>query len=334
MRFYHINCETGKEGLGSVIFPALDPNGPIRNLNSVIDIFNIHFNLENQTLKNIRQWDAQKYDKVSWLQERWGQDLIDGIKWNPTYQVIMDAGCGTGRVTKILAQKVGTKGTIYAVDVDPNMVSQAKLNLSSFENVHVIQSDIANVSLPDKVNVIFSNAVLHWISDHRRLFGHFWELLTNALFAEKKSAGLLIAQCGGHGNLDNVRRILNQIIKLDDFESHFHDWAEPWYFAKPVDTEELLREIGFENIRVFLSDGTTNFSDRKSYSDFVSTVIMMPYLENLPNEQLKHRFLKLFLDRVEEMKLDWTLDYVRLNIMAECITPFSQSPSSATSSLD
>jgi len=80
--------------------------------------------LENQTLKNIRQWDAQKYDKVSWLQERWGQDLIDGIKWNPTYQVIMDAGCGTGRVTKILAQKVGTKGTIYAVDVDPNMVSQ------------------------------------------------------------------------------------------------------------------------------------------------------------------------------------------------------------------
>src|SRR6476659_2248287 len=160
----------------------------LENLNSVIDIFNIHFNLENQTLKNIRQGDAHKYDKVSWLQERWGQDLIDGIKWNPTYQVIMDDGCGTRRVTKILAQKVGTKGTIYAVDVDPNMVSQAKLNLSSFENVHVIQSDIANVSLPVKVNVIFSFSFFLCISDHIILFVHFWELLTNALFAEKKSS--------------------------------------------------------------------------------------------------------------------------------------------------
>jgi trans-aconitate 2-methyltransferase len=274
-------------------------------------------------LKNIRQWDAQKYDEVSCLQEKWGEDLINGIKWDPTYRVIMDAGCGTGRVTKILAQKVGTKGTIYAVDVDPNMVNKAKLNLASFKNVFVIQSDITNVFLPEKVNVVFSNAVLHWIFDHRRLFSHFWELLTNTLLTKKNSDGLLLAQCGGHGNLSKVRSILNQMIKLNDFESHFHDWAEPWYFEKPEDTERLLREIGFENIRVFLSDGTSSFADRKSYSDFVSTIIMRPYLENLPKKQLKHRFLRLFLDRVEEMKLAWTLDYVRLNITAECITPTS-----------
>jgi hypothetical protein len=47
------------------------------------------------------------------------------------------------------------------------------------------------------------------------------------------------------------------MIKLDDFECHFHDWQVPWYFAKPEDTEKLLSEIGFENISVFLSDGTT-----------------------------------------------------------------------------
>jgi trans-aconitate 2-methyltransferase len=274
-------------------------------------------------LKNIRQWDAQRYDEVSWLQERWGEELIDRIRWNPTYKVIMDAGCGTGRVTKILAQKVGIKGTIYAVDVDPNMVKKAKVNLASVENVFVIQSDIVNVSLPEKVNVIFSNAALHWISDHRKLFSHFWELLTNTLHTKKKSEGLLLAQCGGYGNLSKVRRILNQMIKLDDFECHFHDWQVPWYFAKPEDTEKLLSEIGFENISVFLSDGTTRFAGRKSYSDFVSTVIMKPYLENLPKKQLKQKFLRLFLDRVEEMKLAWTLDYVRLNITAECITPTS-----------
>ncbi len=89
-------------------------------------------------MKNLRQWDAQKYDEVSWLQEKWGEDLIDAIKWRPTYRVIMDAGCGTGRITKKLAEKVGKRGTIFAVDIDPNMVRKAKENLASFENVLVI----------------------------------------------------------------------------------------------------------------------------------------------------------------------------------------------------
>ena len=60
---------------------------------------------------------------------------------------------------------------------------------------------------------------------------------------------------------------------------------------------------------------------------------MRPYLENLSKKQLKYRFLKLFLDRVEEMKLAWILDYLRLNITAECIIPNSRFASSATSSL-
>ena len=99
-------------------------------------------------------------------------------------------------------------------------------------------------------------------------------MLTNTLLTKKESDGLLrYAQCGGHGNLSKARRILNQMIKIDDFESHFHDWEKPWYFAKPEDTEKFLREIGFENIRVFLSEVSTSFADRKSYSDFVCTVI-------------------------------------------------------------
>ena len=36
------------------------------------------------------------------------------------------------------------------------MVNKAKVNLASFENIFVIQSDIVIVSLPEKVNVIFS----------------------------------------------------------------------------------------------------------------------------------------------------------------------------------
>lgn len=59
-----------------------------------------------------------------------------------------------------------------------------------------MQSDIASVRLPMQVDVIFSNAVLHWIADHGKVFANFAGLL--------KDGGDLIAQCGGQGNLENA----------------------------------------------------------------------------------------------------------------------------------
>jgi trans-aconitate 2-methyltransferase len=84
----------------------------------------------------------------------------------------MDAGCGSGPLTKLLAQRV-PRGKVYAVDVDSNMIMQAKRNLKGLENVELIQYDIADVKLPTKLDVIFSNAVLHWLHDHIRVLQHF-----------------------------------------------------------------------------------------------------------------------------------------------------------------
>ena len=67
-------------------------------------------------------------------------------------------------------------------------------------------------------------------------------------------------------------------------------------------------------MNVYLSDGSTTFLDRKSYSEFVETVVLRPFLEYLPNEKLKSKYLQLFLDKVEKSGLSWVLDYVRLNI--------------------
>ena len=48
----------------------------------------------------------------------------------------MDAGCGSGLLTKLLAKKV-PKGKVYAVDMDSNMIRQAKRNLKDLENVEL-----------------------------------------------------------------------------------------------------------------------------------------------------------------------------------------------------
>src|SRR5687767_11345566 len=125
---------------------------------------------------NNHSWDAKAYDKVSSnVQLQWGLKLLDKRKWIGN-EIVMDAGAGSGNLTKILADKV-PQGEIYAVDADPSMVQQAKLNLSTHRNVQVIQSSMDKVNLPTKVDVIFSNSALHWILDQEALFSHFWQLL-------------------------------------------------------------------------------------------------------------------------------------------------------------
>lgn len=69
-------------------------------------------------------WDAETYDKVSNAHEEWAQYVIKQRKWSGK-EVILDAGCGSGRITKILSKLI-KDGKIYAIDNDPNMIKKAR----------------------------------------------------------------------------------------------------------------------------------------------------------------------------------------------------------------
>lgn len=252
-------------------------------------------------------WDARAYDKVSGVLEEWGQRVLERRKWQGD-EAVLDAGCGSGRPARILAAKV-PRGTVYAVDKDQNMIREAQANLRGFKNVHVMQSDIASVRLPVQVDVIFSNAVLHWIADHEKVFANFAGLL--------KDGGELVAQCGGQGNLENALAVVEGVMADDPFRQHFAGWKNPWHFAAPDDTEELLSKAGFKNAHAYLSTEPVVFDSREQFSAYVRTVVIRPHLARLQSAQLQDRFHEEYLDRCEKRPQKWLLDYVRLNIMAE-----------------
>src|SRR5687768_18229029 len=103
---------------------------------------------------NNHSWDAKAYDKVSSnVQLEWGCKLLDKRKWAGN-EIVMDAGAGSGNLTKILADRV-PYGQIFAVDADPNMVQQARSNLSGWRNVQVIHSSMDKVNLPIELDVFF-----------------------------------------------------------------------------------------------------------------------------------------------------------------------------------
>ena len=289
--------------------------------------------------RNKGSWDARTYDQVSRLvQYRWGQQVIKWRKWHGD-EIAMDAGCGSGLLTKQLAKQV-PRGKVYAVDIDYNMIKRAKNNLKSIDNIEIIQSSFTDVDLPTNVDVIFSNSALHWAQDHRKVFQNFLEMLkpmnsndiTDINVGSDSniigSSGQLLIQCGGYGNLQEIIAILERIARLDQFKEHFAVWKQPWYFAKAEDTSKLLQEIGYVNTKVYYSDDGVALPNRRIYSKFVKTVVMKSYLDHLSShkddyyiDKLKDLFLELFLDEVEKYSSGksnktWFLDFVRLNIIA------------------
>ena len=262
----------------------------------------------NDNNHNNQSWDAQTYDKVSSnVQLQWGQELLEERAWIGN-ETVMDAGAGSGNLTKILADKL-PNGKVYAVDADSNMVQQAKSNLSGYSNVQFIHSSMDKVKLPTEVDVIFSNSALHWILDQEGLFLHFWQLL--------KPNGKLLIEYGAHGNVERPLSVIFKIMQSGQFREHFVNWRQSWYFPKPEEIERLLQKAEFRNIQVNLSKRVTIFPDRHNFAIFIRTVIMKPFLGYLPDGKKKEQFLDVFLNEFERSGWEWSVDFMRLGISAE-----------------
>ena len=135
-----------------------------------------------------------------------------------TPERILDAGCGSGRVTAELLRKF-PQSHILAVDASENMVGKARTTLQQFgERVTVEQRDLLELPFSNTFDLIFSTAVFHWIKDHERLF----RVLCRAL----KPGGLLFAQCGGGPNLKRLRDRIQQLMTEERFRQYFRDWQK------------------------------------------------------------------------------------------------------------
>ena len=146
-----------------------------------------------------RDWDAATYDRISAPQQAWAREQLERLSLRGD-EVVLDAGCGSGKVTALLVEMV-PEGRVYAVDVAPSMVEHTRAALG--ERVTAFCQDLTELSLPEAVDAVFSNATFHWIPDHPKLFASLASVL--------KPGGRLVAQCGGFGNIDAFRILADEV---------------------------------------------------------------------------------------------------------------------------
>jgi trans-aconitate 2-methyltransferase len=238
-------------------------------------------------------WDARTYDVSSEPQQAWASDVLARLEGIAQDATVMDVGCGTGRVTEALLALV-PRGRVLAVDASADMVALARGRLG--ERAEVWCQDVLDLELEEPVDAIVSTATLHWVPDHDRL----WARLAAAL----RAGGVLEIQCGGEGNIDGVREVIDAVAR--DTAPELLHWS-PWVFAGPPETERRLREAGFTATRCWLQERPTYPHDLDA---FVRTSILPAHLARLPEER-RERFAAGVVARVRP-----PLDYVRLNASA------------------
>jgi trans-aconitate 2-methyltransferase len=243
-----------------------------------------------------RDWDATSYDRVSDPQVEMALPVLERLPLDGD-ETVLDAGCGSGRVTALLLERLPT-GRVVAVDSAPSMVEHAREALPP-DRATVLCQNLTELRLDEQVDAVFSNAVFHWIKDHGALF----ERLAAAL----RSGGRLVAQCGGKGNIDDFRRLADEIAAEPPFADYMRDFRGPWNYASPEDTEELLRAAGFDDIHCWLQPWPVEPAEPV---EFARTVCLGNHLQELP-EELREPFAEEVVRRSGDPLV---LEYVRLNI--------------------
>lgn len=245
-----------------------------------------------------REWDAETYDALAFPQFAWGVEVVDRLGLDGG-ETALDAGCGSGRVSAELLEKL-TEGRLIAVDGSAAMIVKARERLG--EGVTYLVADLSELEIEQPVDLIFSTATFHWIVDHDRLFAR--------LYAALRPGGRLVAQCGGEGNVAEHARAIAAAAARPQFAPHFEGMEAMWNFASPEETERRLRGAGFSEARCWREPKPVT---PEHPLEFTETVTLGPHLDRLP-ENLRRPFAEAVLELSGD---PLTLDYVRLNIEAQ-----------------
>jgi len=252
----------------------------------------------------MRTWDADTYHRVAAAMDEMALAVLQRLPLAGD-ETVLDAGCGTGRITAALVDRL-PRGRVIGVDASPDMVRRAREVLG--ERAEVRLADLTGLTLEAPVDAVFSTATFHWILDHDRLFA--------CLHAALRPGGRLVAQCGGAGNIAAQIAAADAVAARPGYAPAFAGWRRAHRFAGAEETAAKLADAGFTDVRCWLAPNPVAPEEPLAY---LATVTLGAHLDRLPAGRRA-----AFVEEVAALLPEpITVDYVRLNIDAARPAPSS-----------
>lgn len=244
------------------------------------------------------QWDAQKYNETHDFISKYGENLLN--LFSQEAQTVLDVGCGTGELTNKIAQK---GYLVTGIDVSDTMLQKAQ---ESYPELVFYKEDILCPS--EKLNsydVVFSNAVFHWIKDQATLIHNIYQLLNQN--------GQLVCEFGAVGNVGKIRTAFHQELQAIGFSLN-----EPFCFTSAQDYRKLLEKNHLEPLEIIEYERPTILKNGKAGLREWMCQFYPSELKLLTTSQKETVLANLEKSLFNELwKTDhWEADYRRLKIQA------------------
>ena len=261
------------------------------------------------------QWDSEDYARHSGEQQKWARELIAKLSLDGS-ETILDIGCGDGKVSAEIARQL-ERGSVTGIDSSPAMVELARrrfpadvhrnLSFGLLDAGHLLDAD----HFSSRFDIIFSNAALHWVKDHRPVVA--------GIAASLAPGGRMLLQMGGRGNARDVVDVIGELLLLPRFAPYFDGFGFPYGFLGIEEYRELLADAGLVEQRVELIEKDMIHVGRAGFGGWIRTT-WLPYTERVP-EGLRDEFIDLIVSRyLQQNPIDGDgmvhVDMVRLEVDA------------------
>ncbi len=245
-------------------------------------------------MESMTDWDPELYNRFRRYRAEPFEHILRRLELGPDERMI-DLGCGSGENTVDLARR-SARGFALGLDSSPAMIEQANalragLSPELAKRVQFVLGDLRRLSAAEEYSLVFSNAAMQWVSDHRAVL--------EACFRALVPSGKMVVQMPSN-HQETAQATLSLLAREEPWRSMLRGVVPlTSVLGTPEDYRHLLGELGFVDADCYYWSFAHPMGGPAEVVEWMWATALRPFLAALP-EPVRVDFVTQWRKRLEQ----------------------------------